>query len=514
MNTPNKAKKKNMKITNMPLAGHRVFEIVIIIALASFFAVGTSSGKVLFLAHFNGSNGDADYAVGSNVDESGYSAGTTASGKWGKGLDLTNGGSPGCWYDGLSNLDPNKGTVDFWYCIDEDAAGMYHPMFGWYNMPSWSGQPKDTGFEFYSKDSLMTFGLFAPYDGSGIGGFNVDLGNWHHIEINWDCTGGDGASEYTLYMDGQLLLRAVDKIALQSAGGKITVGIWDYSHGHFLHGRVDELRITDQVEHTSNFTPPAGEYTTPGTPAHLAGSYSDVTSMVDDLENNIGSLTKAIQISLWTAGSADASVVETGNKTIVAGTIASIASVGKELRQTSLGVSGVQDEYLGQLTILAASENTAYESNFDIDDDVDLIDISWFAGFWNRDDCDPCDFWDCGRTNLDNSDTIINLQDLAIVLENYLSDSAQWPFWFTCWDWPTQCHGDTDSDVEGNPGYYRVGNTDLAVLQAAMGTQYGDPNYTPCADFDRNGYIDQDDQNILDVWFQQSDVPADCQKRN
>lgn len=59
-----------------------------------------------------------------------------------------------------------------------------------------------------------------------------------------------------------------------------------------------------------------------------------------------------------------------------------------------------------------------------------------------------------------------------------------------CWDCPTQCHGDADCN-----GY--VDQTDLNILTAAYGTSSGEPNYNPCADFDRDGDVDSSDHSIL-----------------
>ncbi|MHC4620730.1 MAG: Calx-beta domain-containing protein [Planctomycetota bacterium] len=66
-----------------------------------------------------------------------------------------------------------------------------------------------------------------------------------------------------------------------------------------------------------------------------------------------------------------------------------------------------------------------------------------------------------------------------------------------CWDWPTQCHGDTDNtdDVKGS---------DFLTLKNSWYKVYGvDPEYDPCADFDRNGEVKGSDFLILkNNWYQ------------
>ncbi|MHC4460646.1 MAG: InlB B-repeat-containing protein [Planctomycetota bacterium] len=68
-----------------------------------------------------------------------------------------------------------------------------------------------------------------------------------------------------------------------------------------------------------------------------------------------------------------------------------------------------------------------------------------------------------------------------------------------CWHSPTQCRGDANWD-----GY--VGPADLAILQAAM---FPNP-YNPCADFNRDGYVNNDDMlELLRYWLTYPD--PDCE---
>jgi len=72
-----------------------------------------------------------------------------------------------------------------------------------------------------------------------------------------------------------------------------------------------------------------------------------------------------------------------------------------------------------------------------------------------------------------------------------------------CWDYPTQCHGDTDNDGE-------VKGSDFLALKNSWYKCYPDPDYDPCADFDRDGCVKGSDFLILKTnWYQT--VPADCQ---
>ncbi len=74
--------------------------------------------------------------------------------------------------------------------------------------------------------------------------------------------------------------------------------------------------------------------------------------------------------------------------------------------------------------------------------------------------------------------------------------------YFPCWACTTQCNGDADCD-----GY--VGNNDLSIMMAAMGTSYGNLGYNHCADFDRDFSVNMLDYDILQSWWLQN-PPADC----
>ena len=68
-----------------------------------------------------------------------------------------------------------------------------------------------------------------------------------------------------------------------------------------------------------------------------------------------------------------------------------------------------------------------------------------------------------------------------------------------CWDWPYQCRGDADDMEQGNPmtGIKRIWTNDLSIFAAASDTVYPDFSYDPCADFDRDGDVDSNDEDTL-----------------
>ena len=75
---------------------------------------------------------------------------------------------------------------------------------------------------------------------------------------------------------------------------------------------------------------------------------------------------------------------------------------------------------------------------------------------------------------------------LSCIFVVFLNLSYAFPFDFSIWDCPTQCHGDADCD-----GY--VGMNDLLSFRAAEGSYYPDLYYNPAADFNRDFQVDNSD---------------------
>ncbi|MHC4618099.1 MAG: dockerin type I domain-containing protein [Planctomycetota bacterium] len=74
--------------------------------------------------------------------------------------------------------------------------------------------------------------------------------------------------------------------------------------------------------------------------------------------------------------------------------------------------------------------------------------------------------------------------------------------WPSCWEWPTQCHGDADNsgDVKG---------ADFLKLKNSWYKVYPEPSWDPCADFNRDGEVKGSDfLTLKNNWYQT--VPADC----
>ena len=231
----------------------------------------TTQAKVLFHAHFDGASANADYALGEKnaraaLPKSYKVSGILDDGRWGRALDVTK-ASANCTFDAAKNFNPIRGTAEMWFRIAEHKEGMYHPLFGWYRPPNQPGaKKKQSAMEIYLHNSVMVLGLHSPkYNGTRKAA-PVEVGRWHHLEINWDCERGKGQSVYNIFLNGKSVIRVIDAGALEDGdGARLHAGIWDYGFTHILRGKIDELRITDQVEHSKDFVPPTTPHATPGT---------------------------------------------------------------------------------------------------------------------------------------------------------------------------------------------------------------------------------------------------------
>lgn len=256
----------------------------------------TAQAKVLLQAHFDGTTANADYALGgknarSALPNSYKVAGILDGGRWGRALDVTK-ASANCTFDAAKNFNPARGTAEMWFRIAEHKEGMYHPLFGWYRPPHQPGAKKrQSAMEIYLHNSVMVLGLHTPKHNGTQKAAPVEIGRWHHLEINWDCERGNGQSVYNIFLNGKSVIRVIDAGALEDGdGARLHVGIWDYGFTHILRGKIDELRVTDQVEHTKDFVPPTTPRATPGTSNYAKATHSTAIKRLKQFNAEIESL--------------------------------------------------------------------------------------------------------------------------------------------------------------------------------------------------------------------------------
>jgi hypothetical protein len=109
-----------------------------------------------------------------------------------------------------------------------------------------------------------------------------------------------------------------------------------------------------------------------------------------------------------------------------------------------------------------------------------------------------------------NKDCIVDFADIAIIGDNWLAECTtivecfpsshpDYANWVAagrpdCWCCPAQCHGDSNCD-----GF--VGDFELVSITPLVGTEYPDPQYSPCFDYDHDLSITPNDLNTAEQWY-------------
>ena len=98
---------------------------------------------------------------------------------------------------------------------------------------------------------------FSPYDGSNWNAINsttsIAAGSWYHVAVTWDGTYAK------LYLNGVLEATSADwsaKTWASNNGNPYEISGYSGDDATSIDGAISNLRITDSVLYTSNFTPP------------------------------------------------------------------------------------------------------------------------------------------------------------------------------------------------------------------------------------------------------------------
>lgn len=154
-----------------------------------------------------------------------------------------------------------------------------------------------------------------------------------------------------------------------------------------------------------------------------------------------------------------------------------------------------------------------WQGNFNNDAAVNMMDGGILSSNWGSDSC-VSPSW-CSNSDI-NHDHYVNLADLELFAQTWLTAYPGWPLWFSAWTCPYQCHGDANCQADGTLVKYRVSTVDLNIYMSVYNTAHpwpalcGQMGYDPRADFDRDCDVDDNDGQIIYKWLNKSNVPADC----
>lgn len=226
--------------------------------------------NAIFLWNCDGADGataDQTATTGQNIELFGTAQLDTADPKFGTAALLLDGNSDyGKITDSSSSLKllhavgtTGKWTIDGWFKFASFAAEQQ--LFD-----SSAGSSDNVGIRIsLNTDRTFDVIIFRGVTGTyvirtlGFGTYPND-NNWHHIEISYDQALASANCE--IFVDGT----SVGTGNKTGSGASAANSTYDLSIGAlntpsvFLNGSVDEIRISDVVRHTDNFTPPTEAY--------------------------------------------------------------------------------------------------------------------------------------------------------------------------------------------------------------------------------------------------------------
>lgn len=152
----------------------------------------------------------------------------------------------------------------------------------------------------------------ATYLDSSPAGTNA----WHHFALTYNGT----TKLATIFVDGQL--DDTTTVSFFGPSARFWIGRRDHSASGFLKADLDELRISDVIRYTSNFTPQTSEFTNDANTYALYHFNGTTTNLVDASSNsyNLTAMTPgAIPVSSSLATPASINAIVSGQNTFCVG---------------------------------------------------------------------------------------------------------------------------------------------------------------------------------------------------
>lgn len=129
-------------------------------------------------------------------------------------------------------------TIEGWYKIDADHSDTVLPLVWGNGLAIWL----NTDGRLYVNEAEE-----APTGVSTAA--TIDDGSWHHVAVTWDTF------EAFIYVDGLRLGSGALERQGGATGDALTLGCWP-NVGH-LEGLMDEVRISNTIRYSGDFTPSA-----------------------------------------------------------------------------------------------------------------------------------------------------------------------------------------------------------------------------------------------------------------
>ena len=198
------------------------------------------------------------------------------------------------------------------------------------------------------------------------------------------------------------------------------------------------------------------------------------------------------------------------NNTIVDNAWYGVGAGNAELNITNCviwdnGYGSLDPDWYGSYNVTYSCIEGGYDGEGNIDTDPCFVDDPNDPNNYHLSYDSDCN--NAGDPNLvldDPNETDIDGEPRAMGDCNEIVDMGADEVYFpNCWNCDCQCHGDADCDCN-------VTGSDFLAMKDAWFECYRDPNYNPCADFDRDGCVKGSDFLILKEYWFDPNVPHDC----
>ena len=218
--------------------------------------------NTLLLLHF-----DDDYTDYSPYERTPKATGGTinyVTGKFSNALNASSQQQGIITYSDLSNIVTNDFTIDFWFnpqSFVASGSGNGRPIIGAFQRNIWAvqwrvfvteyqGNVKKWGFGY--ADGTNTYQLSSTTE--------LIQYTWQHLAVTYDSS----TKKMELYLNGvkdaEDTLNFTMQDATDASQRVLSIGNWFSNYGYQPNGYIDEVRISNVVRYTENFTPPTKPY--------------------------------------------------------------------------------------------------------------------------------------------------------------------------------------------------------------------------------------------------------------
>ena len=218
--------------------------------------------NTLLLLHF-----DNDYTDYSPYERTPKATGGTinyVTGEFSNALNASSQQQGIITYSDLSNIVTSDFTIDFWFnpqSFVASSSGNGRPIIGAFQRNIWQvqwrvfvteyqGNAKKWGFGY--ADGTNTYQLSSTTE--------LTQYTWQHLAVTYD----NSTKKMELYLNGVKDAEDTLNFTMQDAAVAsqrvLSIGNWFNNYGYQPNGYIDEVRISNVVRYTENFTPPNEPY--------------------------------------------------------------------------------------------------------------------------------------------------------------------------------------------------------------------------------------------------------------